>query len=172
MLSLDVKRIVFPIFPIKPSARIFEKNNIIYAETYRGTQIVDNRNLIPRTLGERRLRLIGEQLYHLRPAIYSIQELLYYYAKKHTKIFIDSVGIMYKCVPEKFYSIKYYKILRVLPIEGSGCLLSLEGISTTIPYPSYQEAIENNYAELIRYNLGYLIKDLTLEIGNRRRVKL
>lgn len=93
-------------------------------------KIVDDKNLPGTTLGRRRLQLRETEqvrLHPLRTAIYLLADLIK--LAKASTWFIDSSGRVFQYKKHTRAKLTTKKIKQVLPAQGIGCVLEIEGLA-------------------------------------------
>ena len=118
-------------------------------------RMVDDKNLPQATLGLRRLVMKSDsvELFPIRTAIYFLADLVK--LAKSTTWFIDSAGRVFQYEKNTRAKLTTKKIKQVLPADGLGCVIELEGISSrflSLHRPSEHE----HYARVLNLGLGFL----------------
>jgi hypothetical protein len=158
-----LSEIVWPVFkladkqPVQRDGLVFfyteyvDNNN----STSFNARLVDDKNLPQPTLGLRRLALKaqGEKLYPVRTAVYLLADLIK--LGKSTAWFVDSSGRVFQYQKNTRAKLTTKKIKQVLPADGIGCVIELEGISSrflSLHRPSEHE----HYARVLNLGMGFL----------------
>lgn len=156
---MHLTNIKFPIYAIGAYEKLWEENLILYLQANDDKiYIVDNKNLAGETLGERRFRISKEDRYKFVGTIFNIYQLI----NSKRKVFIDSVGKVFRYKRTKRADLLYRKIKKVKRIEDKGYLAYIEGISAPIIIPAlfYTKQL---YAGVLVYNGSYILYELTDE---------
>jgi hypothetical protein len=157
MEPLNLFDIKFPIYGITNTYKnIWTDLNVLYIETNTGTYVLDNKNIVGDTLGERRLKIKNSKLYIPRKVYYNIAQLL---KSKHT-VFIDKYGILFKYKKTQYVPLKYYKIENIDKAEDGQCILAIPKL------PFYHKttcriAYSINYLGLLDTPFGYILYELS-----------
>lgn len=160
MKLADIK---YPIFPIRSHDKLYKKDGIIYVDTHKNTWIVDNTNLKGNSLAMRRFR-ITKDLYPLKPAIFTLAQLLRY--KSTTHIFIDKFGKLFRYTKTKRCKLEYKKVLSYKYDENTVAFI-VEDVNHPI-YADFKtlnlyKDMENLFLGLIWYNNSWIFYDISTE---------
>ena len=124
-------------------------------------RIVDDKSVAQPTLGLRRLRLGLDKsvtLFPIRTTIYLLADLIK--LAKASAWFIDNSGRVFQYKKQTRAKLTTHKIKQVLPAQGIGCVLEIEGLVQrfkSLHHPSeYQQ-----YAVLLYINKSYLFYGLS-----------
>lgn len=165
MRLLKLEEISFPIYKLRQYIKMYEEDNIVYIISPKlGTTILDNKNLNWNTLSKRRIHINEKILYPLNKQIVpNIEELIH----QCGGTFIDSNGTIFSYKKQKFYKLKYYKILKVL-----NNFLYIEEFS--YPFNLYKviDIIKFPYVGILNYCGGYILYHFSEEKLKDTRVKL
>lgn len=118
-------------------------------------RIIDDRNLPQATLGLRRLALksAGASLYPIRTAIYFLTDLIK--LGKSVSWFIDSAGRVFQYEKNTRAKLQTRKVKQILPADGLGCVVELEGLSQR--FKSLRRPGEHEiYAQVLKLGMGFL----------------
>ena len=118
-------------------------------------QIVDDRNLSGKTLGLRRLQLksSNEKLHKVKTAIYFLADLVK--LAKNTTWFIDSSGCVFNYQKNTRAKLTTRKIKQILPADGLGCVVELDGISTR--FKALRRPTEfQSYGRVLHVGMGFM----------------
>ena len=118
-------------------------------------RIIDDRNLPQATLGLRRLALksSGVQLYPIRNAIYFLTDLIK--LGKSVSWFVDSAGRVFQYQKNTRAKLQTRKVKQILPADGLGCVVELEGLSHR--FKSLRRPQEHEiYAQVLKLGMGFL----------------
>ena len=116
-------------------------------------RVVDDANLDGETLGLRRLRLQDEKLFPIRTAIYFLADLIK--LAKSTTWFIDNSGRVFQYEKNTRAKLQTKPIKQVLPGQGLGCVIELEGISSR--FKSMQRPGEHqHFARVLKLGMGFI----------------
>lgn len=120
-------------------------------------KLVDDKNIDKSTIGLRRLQLPQDKLFKISTAIYMLQDLIK--LAKPTSWFIDTAGKVFQYKKSTRAKLKTHTIKQVLPVNGIGCVLEIEGLSERFKSLS----IPNNqpYAVMLYYNGKVLLYGLS-----------
>lgn len=124
-------------------------------------RVVDDRNLEGSTLGKRRLVLMQQpntKMFPIHASIYFLADLLK--LAKATTWFIDSSGRVFQYKKAARAKLVTKKIKQILPAQGLGCVLEVEGIATR--FKCLQRPREyQHYAVLLLNGMGYTLYGLS-----------
>lgn len=118
-------------------------------------RLVDDTNLSGKTLGLRRLQLKSQEqkLFPIRTAIYFLADLVK--LAKSTTWFIDSSGRVFKYEKNTRAKLVTKAIKQVLPADGLGCVIELQGISSR--FKSLQRPSEHqHFARVLKLGMGFI----------------
>lgn len=133
-----------------------DKDTNEYTQSYR---VVDDANIAKATLGLRRLALKGQAaLFPIGSAIYFLADLVK--LAKKTTWFIDSHGQVFQHKKSKRAKLVTKKINKVLPAQGLGCVLEIDGLSSRFKSIRRPTEVEN-YAVLLQLSVGYILYGLS-----------
>lgn len=169
---INLAQICFPVFklgekqPTTENGRVFYQSDYVLlddASTKTNIRVIDDKNIDKSTLGLRRLRLKvdGEQLYPIGKAIYFLVDLVK--LAKATSWFIDNTGLIFQHSKRTRVKLKCCKIKQVLPLNGLGAVIEVEGIPQrfkTIFKPKPEEI----YAGVLILNAGYILYGFYTEL--------
>lgn len=134
---MDLKTIAWPVFKLsekKPN----QENGLVFFQTEYVDEnnipsftlkIVDDSSLPGKTLGLRRLALQQDKtvkLHKLSTAIYFLSDLIK--LAKSNVWFIDNLGKVFQYKKSTRAKLVTRKICKVLPADGLGCVLEIEGL--------------------------------------------
>ncbi len=158
-----LSEIVWPVFKLAEKQPVQRDGLVFFYTEYVDNnnqasltaRLVDDKNLPQQTLGLRRLALKaqGEKLYPIRTAIYLLADLIK--LGKSTTWFIDSSGRVFQYEKNTRAKLTTKRIRQVLPADGIGCVLELEGISSRFPSLHRPEEHER-YARVLQLGMGFL----------------
>lgn len=133
-----------------------DKDTNEYTQSYR---IVDDRSIQKATLGLRRLAIKNTTpLFPVGSAIYFLADLVK--LAKKTTWFIDSHGQVFQHKKSTRAKLVTNKIKQVLPAQGLGCVLEIEGLSSR--FKSIRRPTElEQYAVLLQISAGYILYGLS-----------
>ena len=117
----QISSIEFPVYVLHTD-EVEEQDGLLFCDT----QIVDDKNMKGKTLGQRRLQTPHKNIYPLRFMIENIRGLV----KHRGKFFIDSHGKFFRYIKNMKIDIKYKKVRKVEKKEVA-TLIWVEGI----PFP-------------------------------------
>lgn len=120
-------------------------------------KLVDDKNINKTTIGLRRLQLPTDKLFKISTAIYMLQDLIK--LAKSTSWFIDTAGTVFQYKKSTRAKLKTHTIKQVLPVNGIGCVLEINGLSERFKSIS----IPNNqpYAVMLYYSGKVLLYGLS-----------
>lgn len=163
---MDLLNISWPVFRLGEHKPHCSDGVVFYSKEYadletgelsQGLRVVDDRAVQGATLGLRRLRLKldeGVKLFPIRIALYYLQDLIK--VAKQTTWFIDSHGEVFQYRKSTRAKLTFHKIKKVLPLEGMGCIIEVQGIPQRFKCMFHPKP-EQTYAGVLRWGLGYLI---------------
>jgi len=161
---MRLQEIVFPVFrlgekePLEQDTWLYYKAEYSDKDTAKHTtnfRLVDDKSIDKPTLGLRRLILL--QKYNMFPigtAIYFLIDIIK--LAKSTTWFIDSHGKVFQHKKTKRAKLTTKKIKQVLPADGIGCVLELEGIASRFKTMKQPETYEK-YAGVLHMDNSYLL---------------
>lgn len=161
---MNLEKIVWPVFRLSERNPTIDSGVVYYATEYAdldtqehtGTlRIVDDRNIEKPTLSRRRLELLtqGVKLFPIHKAIYFLGDLLK--LAKSTTWFIDSAGTLFQYEKSQRAKLIVRKITKVLPTEGLGSVIELEGIPTRFK-TTFKPDADAQYAAVLKSGLSYI----------------
>lgn len=124
-------------------------------------RIVDDKSIDATTLGRRRLYLSQDgvtKMFPIRTAIYFLSDLLK--LSKATTWFIDSSGRVFQYKKLTRAKLITKKIKQVLPAQGVGCVLEIEGIATRFKCLQRPNDFQL-YAVILQNGMGYILYGLS-----------
>jgi len=119
-------------------------------------QIIDDKNIDKPTLALRRLELSKNKvkLKKLGKAMFFLADFIKLATR--TTWFIDSNGTIFQYKKDTSIKLIFKKIKKVIAIPSGGALLEVEGLANRFK-TLYLPPIENKYAGLLKYGLGYIL---------------
>lgn len=128
------------------------------------TYVVDDKSAPGNTLGMRRLQLLnkGTKLFKLNTAIFFVGDLLKLAGSKTW--FIDSSGKHFKYTKSKWAKLEYRRITRVIPQQGGGAIIELEGIPNRFKV-LYAPTESEIWAQVLKYGMQYIFYGVTNVLG-------
>lgn len=166
---MDLSNISWPVYELG-KIDIQSSNNLLYyikkfynKDTeldYSITYIIDDKSIHEPTLGKRRLKIIESEhtkLHKIRRSIYFLVDLI-----KLAKVgswFIDNKGTIFQYTKHRMVTLKCYNLKNVLPGEGLGVYIEVEGISQRFKL-LYRPTHEEIYVGLLHYNHTYILYGL------------
>jgi hypothetical protein len=171
---MNLEKIVWPVFRLSEREPQREDGVIYYATEYTdldsnestGTlRIVDDTNIDKPTLSRRRLAMLvqGVQLFPIRQAIYFLGDLLK--QAKSTTWFIDSSGTLFQYQKTRRARVIVRRISKVLPTDGLGAVIELEGIAHRFKTVFKPDA-DAQYAAVLQSGLTYIFYGLYTDKPN------
>ena len=150
---MKIHKIEFPIYVIG-TEEIEERDGVLFADS----KVVDDKNMSGDTLGVRRLQTSLPNLYPLRYMLEAMPNLM----RHRGYNYIDNKGNLFSYMKEKFYPMKYHKIVAV-DKKDSISLLWLEDINFPIEVPR-PPAVDYRWAAVIyRNNLPWFFYEYSTE---------
>ena len=165
---MNLEKIVWPVFRLSEKEPQIDNGVVYYATEYTdldtsestGTlRIVDDRNIPKPTLSRRRLAMLVEdvKLFPIRQAIYFLGDLLK--QAKSTTWFIDSSGTLFQYAKTRRARVIVRRITKVLPTDGLGAVIELEGIPQRFKTVFKPDA-DVEYAAVLQCGLTYIFYGL------------
>lgn len=162
---MNLEKIVWPVFRLSERKPFIDSGVVYYATEYTdldthlhtGTlRIVDDRNIEKPTLSRRRLELLAQEvkLFPIYKAIYFLSDLLK--LAKATTWFIDSAGTLFQYEKTKRAKLIVRKITKVLPTEGLGSVIELEGIPQRFK-TTFKPDADAEYGAVLQNGLSYIL---------------
>jgi hypothetical protein len=165
---MHLHEIKFPVYAISNSVRrVWEEYNILYVETENGIYILDNKNLIGDTLGQRRLHIKGTEKYKFRKSYLSIEQFIH--SKYST--FIDTYGKLFNWKKTTYVPLLYFKIKEVIHSKDGDCIIIPEKINYKLKV-NCRVAFYNTYIGLLHTDMGYILYELTDKPKRNTRRKI
>ena len=160
---MKLQEIVFPVFRLGEKQPETDGDIVYYKSEYSDKdtaehttnyRFVDDKSINKPTLGLRRLALQGKAtLFPISSAVYFLVDIIK--LAKSTTWFIDSHGQVFQHKKSTRAKLTTKKISKVLPADGIGCVLELEGVAhrfkTMIQPESYHQ-----YAGVLYMDNSYL----------------
>ena len=166
---MKLQEITWPVFRLGEKKPEFDNGLVYYHSEYVdeevgkrvNVRIVDDKNLPALSIGLRRLHLMQDKktkMFPISTAIYFLADLLK--LAKASTWFVDNSGQVFQYKKATRAKLVTKKIKQVLPAQGFGCILEVEGIATRfkcLQRPStYQE-----YAVILQNGLSYMLYGLS-----------
>lgn len=163
---MDLSTINWPVFKLGEHRPHCEDGVVFYSKEYvdlqtgevrQGLRVVDDKSIPGNSLGMRRLKLKFQEevkLFPIRTAVYYLQDLIK--LAKQTSWFIDSQGAVFQYRKSTRAKLTFHKIKKILPVEGMGCIIEVEGIPQRFKC-LYHPKPEQAYAGVLRWGLGYIL---------------
>ena len=123
-------------------------------------RVVDDKSIDQPSLGRRRLVLSQDdkvKLYPINAAIYFVADLIK--LAKSTTWFIDSSGTLFQYQKTRRARVIVRRITKVLPTEGLGAVIELEGIAHRFKTVFKPDA-DAEYAAVLQCGLSYIFYGL------------
>lgn len=161
---MNLEKIVWPVFRLSEKEPQQDSGVVYYATEYTDLdtnehtatlRIVDDRNIDKPTLSRRRLVLLvqGAKLFPIRQAIYFLGDLLK--QAKSTTWFIDSSGTLFQYAKTRRAKVIVRRIMKVLPTDGLGAVIELEGIAHRFK-TVFKPSADAQYAAVLQCGLSYI----------------
>jgi hypothetical protein len=167
MSTIQLKNIVWPVFKLANKKPHEDNGAVFYYTEYLEDQdssfvsslnirYIDNKNLPGKTLGLRRLELKKDNatLYPIKTAVYFLADLIKLATYKAW--FIDSAGTVFQYKKSTRAKLRSYKLKQVLPAQGLGCVLEVEGVAARFKSMQRPEPDEQ-YVALLNFSGSYLL---------------
>lgn len=165
---MNLEKIVWPVFRLSEKEPLCDGGVIYYATEYTDLdtsehtatfRIVDDTNIDAPTLSRRRLKLMVQEvpLFPIRQAIYFLGDLLK--VAKTTTWFIDSQGQLFQHKKTTRAKLLVKKIKTVLPTDGLGAVIELEGIAHRFK-TTFKPAEDAQYAAVLKCGMSYIFYGL------------
>ena len=160
---MKLQEIVFPVFRLGEKQPETIDGVVLYkseysdkdtAEQTTNYRVVDDKSITKPTLGLRRLALQGKvTLFPIGSAVYFLVDIIK--LAKSTTWFIDSHGKVFQHKKNARAKLTTKKITKVLPADGIGCVLELEGIAHRFKTMKQPESY-HQYAGVLYMDNSYL----------------
>lgn len=161
---MNLETVAWPVFRLSEREPFIDNGVVYYATEYAdldtqdhtGTlRIVDDRNIDKPTLSRRRLELAAQEvkLFPIYRAIYFLGDLLK--LAKATTWFIDSNGALFQYKKSQRAKLIVRKITKVLPTEGLGSVIELDGIPQRFK-TTFKPDADAQYAAILKSGLTYI----------------
>ena len=165
---MNLEKIVWPVFRLGEREPQQDNGVVYYSTAYTDLdtsehtatlRIVDDTNIEAPTLSRRRLELLVQEvkLFPIRQAIYFLVDLLK--IAKNTTWFIDSTGILFQYSKTRRARIVVRRITKILPTEGLGAVIEVEGIAHRFKTVFKPDA-DAEYAAVLQCGLSYIFYGL------------
>lgn len=142
----------FPVYALaKNYKRVWEDLNVLYIDTDSGTYVLDNKNMDGDSLGARRLKLKGSDLFIPRKVYYNVNQLVH----SSYNDFIDDKGKVFNWKKSKNVPLKYHKVNKIIK-DDNGCIIHLKDIN----FPqkvNCRIAYVIKYAGILHTSEGYIL---------------
>lgn len=165
--ATSLSEIVFPVFNIGIHKPQVEKGLVFYYHereeyiedelvTTTKYKVVDDQNLSGETLAKRRLQLTVEEvpLAKLSNAVYFLGDLIKIADPKLW--FIDSRGKIFNYKRTTRAKLKFYKVLRLLPINTGGVVVEVEGLSQRFK-ALYRPTEDKQYVGILHFGVALIL---------------
>jgi len=167
MQSLD--RINFPVFKLRQFNKLTTIDGITRVETHWKTYILDNKNLLGETLGERRLRIKEGIIYPFKTTYKTPRDLV---LNSNTgDVYTDNKGNIFKYQKTKKCDVKCYKIQEIKRLE-SKVVLHLFRFPVPIVVPKNTYSSDIKYVTIVKYGDYFLLYSLEQEYVQPFKKKL
>ena len=161
---MHLREIVWPVYRLSEKPPKQKDGITFFATEYVGEngepsyvlKVVDDLSAPGKTLGLRRLSLkLSEQvkLHNISLAIYFLADLIK--LAKTTTWFIDSTGKVFQYKKSNRAKLETKKIRQVLPAQGLGCVIEVEGLSQRFKCLIRPKTEE--YAVVLQIDKSYLL---------------
>lgn len=160
---MKLQEIVFPVFRLGEKQPETIDGVVLYkseysdkdtAEQTTNYRVVDDKSINKPTLGLRRLALQGKvTLFPISSAVYFLADIIK--LAKSTTWFIDSHGQVFQHKKSTRAKLTTKKITKVLPADGIGCVLEVEGVSHRFKTMKQPETYQQ-YAAVLYMDNSYL----------------
>lgn len=165
---MNLEKIVWPVFRLGEKEPKYDGDIVYYSTEYADLdtgevtttlRIVDDKSIEYPTLSRRRLKLTTTDvpLFPIRQAIYFLGDLIK--IAKSTTWFIDSEGKIFKYKKSKRAKMLVRKITKILPTEGLGSVIELEGIAHRFK-TTFRPETTAEYAVVLKVGLTYIFYGL------------
>lgn len=165
----QLREIAWPVYKLGDNKPVQENGLVYYYteylsetnETSLTLRIVDDKNITKTTLGRRRLQLSLDtsiKLFPIRTAIYLLADLIK--LAKATAWFIDDNGRVFQYKKQTRAKLITHKIKQILPVNGMGCVLEVEGIAQRFKSMQHPRDYQQ-YAVLLTINKTHLFYGLS-----------
>lgn len=155
-----MNQISFPVYRLGNDKPITIDNVVLYYRQYEDNtatyRIIDDKNIDKPTLALRRLELAKNKikLKKLGRAMFFLADFIKIATR--TTWFIDSSGAIFQYKKDTNTKLVFKKIKRIIAVPTGGALIEVEGVASrfkTLYFPS----VENKYAGLLKYGMGYIL---------------
>lgn len=168
MDQLSLFDISFPIYAITNNyKRIYEELNVLKIDTPSGTYVLDNKNITGNTVGERRLKITGSDLYIPRKTYFTLGQMLH---SKYT-VFMDKDGIVFNYKKTGFVPLKYFKVQSITKASDGECVLQIPQVSFSYKV-NCRKAYSIEYIGLLCTDFGFIPYEFTDEYKKPTRRKI
>ena len=151
MNNATLDKIAFPVYKLRSYTKIEYTDNITYVHTYYKSYVLDNKNLLGDTLGERRTRIKEGNIYPFKANFKTPRDLVV--AAKTGDVFCDSTGKLFKYKKTKLCDILCFKIKNKVTFN-SKVILHLEDFPVPFVVPRAVLNRQHRYITIVKYG-GY-----------------
>lgn len=165
---MRLTEIVWPVFRLGEKKPEFDNGLAYYHSEYVDEEIgkrvnvrvIDDKSLPMETIGLRRLHLIQAKtkMFPISTAIYFLADLLK--LAKASTWFVDNSGQVFQYKKATRAKLTTKKIKQVLPAQGLGCVLEVEGIATRFKCLQRPKDYQQ-YAVLLQNGMSYMLYGLS-----------
>lgn len=126
-------------------------------------RIIDDKSYPQKTLGLRRLAMQLDEvnLYPIRTAIYFLADLIK--LGKAATWFVDNSGRVFQYEKNTRAKLITKKIKQILPADGLGCVVELEGISSRFKCMRRPNEFQS-YARVLKFGMGFIFYGFCEEV--------
>jgi len=156
MNNVTLENIEFPVFKLRAYDSIDYTDNIVTIHTYWKSYILDNRNLLGKTLGERRTRIREGNVYPLKKIFKNPRALVLAAGTNDT--FVDNSGKLFNYQKTKTCAVLCFEIKSKV-VVGGRTILHLYDFPTPFAVPS--SSLENTaFVTIVKYGDYFMLYSL------------
>jgi hypothetical protein len=169
LLPNSLNSIRFPIYRIRKHSKMWNDNNVIHIDTFKGSYILDNRNL-PGNFLNRRRSLKGKEAYPLYKPIMTHRQLIL--DKKHESgHYVDSTGGMFTYNRSRFVPLTYRDILNKEYVDNE-IIITAKDLPCKFIVPNTHRNVMGKYLGVLELDGGYMLYNLLKDKRKNSRVKI
>ena len=161
-------QITFPVYRLRQYHEIKTDGKVIYINTYKGSYILDNKNIEGKFV-QRRRKITSRKVYPLYNPIMTHRLLIL--DKNPNKSYIDSTGALFAYKKTKFVPLCWYWIKDKKYI-GNKIIITAEDIPCKFEVSSTHRNVQAKYIGLLHMEGGYILYNLLKEKRKNSRLKI
>ena len=157
MNNATLDKIAFPVYKLRSYMKIEHIDNITYVHTYYKSYVLDNKNLLGSSIGERRSRIKEGNIYPFKTNFKTPRDLVV--TAKTGDVFCDNSGSLFKYKKSKLCDILCFKIKNKVTVN-SKVIIHLEDFPTPFVIPIAVLDKAHRYITVVKYGEYFFLYSL------------